>query len=207
MAHYFNKVWRLFKLRNFAGLLMIMGYLFDFARGILHGYPGVLIGRNVIFRNKNLIRIGKYTRIEAYCELDGYGSKGITIGSNCKLGRFTIIRVPGDPNTLGNGVCIGDGTTFAEFCFVGGSGFVEIGIDNSIGQYVSLHPQNHMSAGKDVGTSNIGIKVGDNNWIGAKATILDGVVIGNNNIVGAMTLVNKDIKNFQKHIGVPNKSI
>ncbi|WP_243099302.1 MULTISPECIES: acyltransferase [Clostridia] len=45
----------------------------------------------------------------------------------------------------------------------------------------------------DVLGSSGGVKIGDNVFIGMKATILKGVTIGNNVIIGANSLVNKDI--------------
>ncbi len=55
-------------------------------------------------------------------------------------------------------------------------------------------------------TELFNIKVGHNTFIGVKATILR-VTVGRNCIVGAGSLVNKDIPDSSKAMGIPAKSI
>ena len=49
------------------------------------------------------------------------------------------------------------------------------------------------------------IKIGNNVWIGAGATILAGVTIGDNTVIGAGSLVKKDIPSNVVAVGVPCK--
>ena len=72
------------------------------------------------------------------------GSKGIKIGRECKIGKFSILRVPSSPFLKGKQITIDDFSTIGEFCFIGGAASVKIGKNNSIGQYVSIHPHEHM---------------------------------------------------------------
>lgn len=51
------------------------------------------------------------------------------------------------------------------------------------------------------------IKVGNNVWIGAGATILAGVTIGDNSVIGAGSVVRKDIPSNVIAVGVPCKVI
>ena len=51
------------------------------------------------------------------------------------------------------------------------------------------------------------VKIGNDVWIGANVTILDGVKIGNGAIIGANSLVSKDVKSFSVVGGVPAKLI
>jgi maltose O-acetyltransferase len=51
------------------------------------------------------------------------------------------------------------------------------------------------------------VRIGDNCWIGANATILPGVTIGNNTTIGAGSVVTKDIPSRVLAIGVPCKVI
>lgn len=185
------------------GIMYLLPYLLDFLRGILHGYPGVLVGAKVTLKNKRQIKIGRFTRIESHVELDGFGTSGIVIGEGCKIGKYSILRVPPVPTVRGIGINIGDHTSFAEFCFVGGAGLVNIGSGNSFGQYVSIHPQNHKGGDRHLGVIATGIHIGDNNWFGAKSSVLDGVVIGDNNVVGAVTLLNKKFGSNARIVGVP----
>lgn len=51
------------------------------------------------------------------------------------------------------------------------------------------------------------ITIGENSFIGARAMILPGVSIGKQAIVGAMSLVSKDVTDFQIVAGNPAKKI
>ena len=181
-------------------------FVISFIRGIIYGFPFVFIGPNVTIRCRKKISIGKFTRIEEFSEIDGLGNAGIKIGDNCKIGKYSILRVPPTPEAFGEGILIGDYTTIAEYCFIGGAGLVEIGKKCSIGQYVSIHPQNHLSSGKECETEELGIKVCDNVWIGAKATLLDGTFIEGNSIIGACALLNKQYSSG-KIIGIPARNV
>lgn len=49
--------------------------------------------------------------------------------------------------------------------------------------------------------------VGDGTWIGASATILDGISIGRGCVIGAGSLVTKDIPDYGIAVGTPAKVI
>lgn len=186
------------------GILFLLLLGVQFLRGLWHGYWLVFIGRNVVIRARRQVRIGRFTRIEDYCELDGFGSGGLSIGTYCKIGKYAILRVPPVPFQPGGRIHIGDATTFAEYCFVGGAGAVEIGARNAFGQYVSIHPQNHEPfSSEEIKTASQGIRIGHDNWIGAKATILDGAAIGARTIVAAGAVVRGDIGSDVLAAGVP----
>jgi maltose O-acetyltransferase len=75
---------------------------------------------------------------------------------------------------------------------------ISIGDNVTIGQMVSILDHDHhydIKAGKLVldGFDTAPITIGNNVWIGDKATILKGVNVGDNVVVGAHTLVNKDV--------------
>jgi len=178
-----------------------------FLRGLIKGYPLVFFGKHVTIRCRKKLKIGKFSRIEDFVEIDAFGSAGITIGRETKIGKYSILRVPGVPFEIGAGISIGDRTTLAEFCFVGGAGLISIGEDNSIGQYVSIHPQNHVNSHKLSPTISKGITIGSNNWVGAKVTILDGVTLGDGNIFGAGAVVTKSFGSGKTVLGIPGKII
>ncbi|MFT5132242.1 MAG: acetyltransferase-like isoleucine patch superfamily enzyme [Gammaproteobacteria bacterium] len=197
----------LFRNRGVAGAVsFILPYVLAFFRGILRGYWMVFLGPGVNIRHRKGVKIGKFSRIESFVEIDGFGEVGVNIGRNCKIGKYSIIRVPPTPEIPGAGVAIADYTTIAEFCFLGGAGLVEIGEKCSIGQYVSIHPQNHIGPDKDSATEERGIKVCDNVWIGAKATLLDGTFVDSNTIIGACALLNKRYTSGTV-IGIPAKNV
>ena len=60
---------------------------------------------------------------------------------------------------------------------------------------------------KDQGLEKIGINIGQNCWIGAKVTILDGVEIGNNCVIGAGSVVTKSFPDNTIIAGVPARVI
>ncbi|MFB0925629.1 MAG: acyltransferase, partial [Vicingaceae bacterium] len=81
-----------------------------------------------------------------------------------------------------------------------------------IGPYFSVHSENHsFSQNKELyrfqDVTRKGIKIGSNCWIGAKVTILDGVIIGNNSVIAAGAVVTRSFKDNVLLGGVPAKII
>ena len=79
-----------------------------------------------------------------------------------------------------------------------------------MGAYISLHSENHNYEDpnkliRDQGVHSIGIKIGNNVWVGAKATFLDGCIVGNNSIVAAGAVVNGIYPDNSIIGGVPAK--
>jgi acetyltransferase-like isoleucine patch superfamily enzyme len=75
---------------------------------------------------------------------------------------------------------------------------IEIGDDCLFGDSVHVYDQNHNfsdihSLTRTQGYVTKPIKIGNNVWIGAKATILKGVTIGDGAVIGANAVVNKDV--------------
>jgi acetyltransferase-like isoleucine patch superfamily enzyme len=76
------------------------------------------------------------------------------------------------------------------------------------GEGVSIHDENHIvSCGDDpVGERGFVVKpvsIGNNVWVGAKATILSGVRIGENAVIGANAVVTHDVPTYTIVGGVP----
>lgn len=57
------------------------------------------------------------------------------------------------------------------------------------------------------GTERKGVIIGNNIWIGAKVTVLDGVKIGSGSVIAAGAVVVKDIPDNCIVAGVPAKVI
>lgn len=95
-------------------------------------------------------------------------------------------------------VSIGQNTFINRGCYIACREEVEIGSNCLIGEYVSIHDENHVISREerpllDKGYTTSPIKIGNNVWIGAKATILPGVIIGSNAVVGANSVVTKSV--------------
>ena len=85
---------------------------------------------------------------------------------------------------------------------------MEIGDNCIIGAYFSCHPENHNFEDKSVliknqGVSHKGIVIGNNCWIGAKVTILDGTKVGNSCVIAAGAVVKGEFPDHCVIGGVP----
>jgi acetyltransferase-like isoleucine patch superfamily enzyme len=75
---------------------------------------------------------------------------------------------------------------------------IEIGDDCIIADSVHIYDHDHnfdnlQKLIKEQGYKTVSVKIGNNVWIGTKATILKGVSIGDGAIIGANAVVNKDV--------------
>lgn len=85
-----------------------------------------------------------------------------------------------------------------------------IGESALIAEYVSIRDQDHALTSQPyhkAGFVTAPITIGNNVWIGAKATITKGVTIGDNAVIGANSVVTKDIPANAVAAGVPAKVI
>ena len=104
--------------------------------------------------------------------------------------------------TVGKGVFINEGCCFQD------QGGIEIGDNALIGQQVVIATLNHdLAPDKRANMIPAPVKIGNNVWIGAHATILAGVTIGDNAVVAAGAVVTKDVPANVVVGGVPAKII
>ena len=107
---------------------------------------------------------------------------------------------------------IGERVTINENSYLECKGGVVIGNDVMVGHDVSIlsntHNFNEIGVPMNLqGETSKSVIIGNNVWIGAKATILLGITIGDNAIIGANSLVNKDVPEGAIVGGVPAKVI
>ena len=168
----------------------------------------VIFGQNVVLRHPRKIHIGDNVVIDDHCLLDAKGTdnQGIRIGSGVFVGRNTILSCKnGD-------IEVGDGANIGFNCEVFSASRVAIGGDTLVAAYAYLVGGDHDFAipGAPVleqGRRSAGIGVGRGVWIGAGATILDGVQIGDRGIVGAGAVVRENVPAGATAVGVPARLI
>lgn len=162
--------------------------------------PGkVTLGRGVVFDDYALLDVRAGTDTPPGC--------GIEIGDKVFVGRFSAICAKNARVKIGRGCNIG------SFSRIATESVIEIGESVLISSYVYIGGGNHLA--EDLDRPIIeqgmdlrgGVKIGDNSWIGAKATIVDGVTIGRDAIVGAHSLVLNDVPDRAIVAGTPAKVI
>lgn len=141
----------------------------------------ISIGNNSEFAKGCVLECNK-----AYNKLD-YGK--ITIGDKCIFGAHMHI-------TAANGVFVGNNLLTGRYVLIS---------DNSHGlltpDELDIHPADRLLSSK--GT----IYIGDNVWIGDKASILSGVTIGDGAIIAANAVVTHDVPPYSLVAGVPARVV
>lgn len=150
------------------------------------------------------------TKIESTAVIED----GATIGENCYVGHFTLIR---------KGVIIGNNTQIRSHCY--------IGEDVVVGDRVLIRPftdlckstvvEDKVFIGMGCMTSNTRkiaylrnytdintpVRFCYGSRIGVGVTVLPGVIIGENSLIGAGSVVTKHTKARGMYIGAPAKYI
>lgn len=159
------------------------------------------------------MKMGNGVTIGNGCYVDALSVEGITLGNNVSMGPRTKIECTGSIRTLGKGLKVEDNVGLGSDNFYGCAGGISIGKDTIIGNFVSFHAENHRFSDRNIpirlqGVTHEGIKIGQNCWIGAKVTILDGVIIEDGCIIAAGALVKAGVyKKEGIYGGVPAKLI
>jgi acetyltransferase-like isoleucine patch superfamily enzyme len=146
--------------------------------------------------------------LEAYSRLHCLSTEGVRIGARVTVGRFAVVECTGVLWSLGSGLRIGDDSAIGDYSFIGAAGGVHIGDRVLMGQRVSIHSENHRFDEADVpirqqGTTRLGVKIGDDCWIGSGAIILDGVELGAGCVVAAGAVVTRGFPPGSVVAGVP----
>ncbi|MGA7671555.1 MAG: acyltransferase [Nitrolancea sp.] len=192
-----------------AGLLLRR---FAYPSLIKHVGRGTIFGRGVVLRHPGKIRIGDQVVIDDDCVLDGRGdlNRGIVVGNNVMLARGIILGCKDGNIEIGNDVGIGAYSTIHAI----GRSSVHIGNNVVIAAYTYLVGGSHYHFDRtDIPISQQGldlkggIRIEDNVWIGARATVLDGVTIGHDAIIGASAVVTKDVPAYAIAVGVPARVV
>ena len=149
-----------------------------------------LLAKDVsILRGKN-IHIGNNCSIQSHCTLETTGTGKIEITDGLSLGEYSHI-------TSANGITIGKNLLTGRFVLI---------TDNSHGENKTIDELNIAPLQRPI-YSKGKILIGDNVWIGDKASILAGVTIGNGAIIAANAVVTKDVPAYGVAAGIPARII
>ncbi len=139
---------------------------------------------------KKRFKAGWYNMAWRYALLKRLGVR--FIGNGYRIIQPNVCIYNPDRLSMGERITINDNS------YIECSGGVEIGSDVMIGHGVSILSNSHKFDALDIPMNQQGetfdkIVIGSNVWIGAKATILQGVTINDGAVIGAHSLVNKDV--------------
>jgi acetyltransferase-like isoleucine patch superfamily enzyme len=166
---------------------------------------GVTFGHGVVLRHPAKIRLGDGVVVDDLVVLDakGAGNTGITVGKGVFLGRGTVLSCKDGDIVLGDHVNIG----FFSEIFSGSK--VEVGSHGLFAAQTYLVGGGHAFDGSAPvlrqDRKSLGIRLGENVWLGTGAKVLDGVTIGNDVVVGAGAVVNASLPDGAVAAGVPAK--
>lgn len=143
----------------------------------LHACPnGIDIGENTLIMHGSVLHVYNFR---------GMPQSGITIGKNCLVGEYSVIRGQG-------GVTIGDRVYTSPF--------------------TQILAVNHVFANPEIpfieqGITAEGIVIEDDVWVGSGAIITDGVHIGKGAVVASGAVVTRDVPAHTVVAGIPAKVI
>jgi acetyltransferase-like isoleucine patch superfamily enzyme len=155
---------------------------------------------------KGRVKIGPYTIIAGHAKISTMYGGTIEIGKNCEIYDYAMLL------SWGGYIKIGDDCSVHPYCVIYGQGGTEIGNGVRIAAHVVIIPSNHKFNDRNTfiyqqGEASLGIRIGDDVWIGTGARILDGVTINRGAVIGAGAVVTKDVPEYAVVAGVPAKVI
>lgn len=150
----------------------------------------------------NLV-FGANAAVEPACNIRTSGNGALVFGRNAIIKRGCDIIASGGQITIGHSAFIGTGSIIVS------RQSITIGNNALIAEYVTIRDQDHRFGG-DVPTALNGfdtapIMIGNNVWIGAKATITSGVTIGDNAVIAAGAVLTSDVPANTVVGGIPAK--
>lgn len=191
---------------------LFIGFLFRrfvmMSRGLFFLQRKVFLGKKCFIKNKGNIIFGKNVTVEKYTTIDGYASEKLEFGDCSRIGAYSLITCTSHLSKYGKGIKIGSNSAIGQFSEFGAAGGIIIGNDVIMGSYISFHSENHNFGDnskliREQGVTNKGIILGNNIWVGAKVTFLDGCVVGDNCVIAAGAVVNGIFPNNVVIGGVP----
>jgi len=171
----------------------------------------LVVGRNVVLRHSKKIELGSGVILDDNCVIDAKGTdnRGIIIGNGVFIGRGSIIYCKN-----GN-ITFGDRVNISSSCTVFSSNDLTIGDGTMIGAYSYIlnggeyDMYSELPFADQDGMQTAGpLKIGNNCWMGARVTILDGAAnIGDHCVIAAGAVVTKKLPQNSVAAGIPARVI
>jgi acetyltransferase-like isoleucine patch superfamily enzyme len=153
------------------------------------------------------IILGDRARVNNTAFLNCYEAGGqIEVGVEAVIDRGVMI------GALGGSIKLGANSYLGPYCCLAGPGHISIGANCLIASHSGLYGNEHIFSDLEApiaeqGTTNLGIVIEDDCWLGTGVKVLDGVRIGRGSVIGAGAVVTKDLPPLSVAIGVPAKVI
>jgi acetyltransferase-like isoleucine patch superfamily enzyme len=128
----------------------------------------------------------------------------ILIGERCMFSDGCSLICRGGVIIIGNDVHFGKGVVLS--CMRE----ISIGSNALIAEYVVIRDQNHSVETRPIraaGFDTCPVFIGDDVWLGAKASVIKGGAIGAGSVIGAHSLVRSNIPSNAIAVGVPAKVV
>lgn len=130
----------------------------------------------------------------------------ITLGAKCEIHRGAQLLAFGGKIELGDDCSVNPG------CILYGLGGLKIGSHVRIAAHTIIVPANHVFADparliRDQGETKQGVTIGDDVWLGARVTVLDGVHIAKGCVIGAGAVVTASTEPYGVYVGVPARLV
>jgi acetyltransferase-like isoleucine patch superfamily enzyme len=168
------------------------------------------ISKRALIYNVKRLQFDGFASIDDYATINypifSDRNKTLHIGERTFIGRFAQL------SPQAGYINIGSDCTIHPFCMIMGEGGIDIGHDVRIATSSIIVSSNHLYHDRNQpiwkqGMSAKGISIGNDVWIGANCTILDGVTISDGAVVAAGAVVTRDVEKYAVVAGVPAKKI
>lgn len=164
----------------------------------------IVLARKIVGISR--ILLGRKVYISENVRLVSEKGGRISIGDGSKIGTVSILE------DRGGFIEIGKNSAINSFSVLYGHGGLTIGDNVIAATHLIIVPSGHNFEDPsrpilEQGETKLGVVIGNDVWIGARVTILDGVTIGAGSVIGAGAVVTKDIPPNSVAVGVPARVI
>lgn len=181
-------------------------------------YKHIARNRDYIYQELLRKKFRQADRVYFESDVVTHDAHCISIGEGSRLHHHVIVTAWQNHFTGENDadLIIGEGADIGEYTHITAMGHMRIGKNLLTGRWVTITDNGHGSVDFETMQqapinrklfSKGDVAIGDNVWIGDKATILPGVTIGDGAVIAANSVVTKDVPAYSVVAGNPAKVI